>query len=146
MLKVYTYSFWWWFSPRLTFELGMLCNVYRVSSLGVPMDHHAIFVETEEDQSGWVFQVTGNIQNGMLHDNKPTKRPEDSLTYQGKVLIGTVAAANFARVKPTCENIPAPKKQFEGARRLYPNEPLRRCQEWTRDAIDALIKAEILKN
>ncbi|EPS28893.1 hypothetical protein POX_f07965 [Penicillium oxalicum] len=123
----------------------MSYNVYRVSSAGLPRDHHAIFVDMNDDLSGWLFQVTGNIQNGMKYDHKPSKKPEESGTYQSKIAIGTVATADFARIKPTCESIPAPKKQFEGARRLYPKEPLRRCQEWTQEAIDALVQAGILK-
>lgn len=124
----------------------MSYNVYRVSYAGLPRDHHAIFVEMNNDQSGWLFQVTGDIQNGMKHNDKPAKKPEESGTYQSKIAIGTVATADFARIKPTCESIPAPKKQFEGPRRLHPKEPLRRCQEWTQEAIDALVKAGILKN
>ncbi|KAE8349732.1 hypothetical protein BDV28DRAFT_140578 [Aspergillus coremiiformis] len=81
----------------------------------------------------------------MKHNDKPDKKPEESGTYQSKVAIGKVATADFARIKPTCESIPVPKKQFEGPRRLYPKEPLRRCQEWTQEAINALVNAEILK-
>ncbi|KAJ5367860.1 hypothetical protein N7541_001801 [Penicillium brevicompactum] len=102
----------------------MSYNVYRVSYAGLPRDHHAIFVEMNNDQSGHLFQ---------------------SGTYQSKEFIGRVAAADFARILPTCESIPPPKKQFEGARRLYPKEPLRRCQEWTQEAVNALVTAGILK-
>lgn len=123
----------------------MSYNVYRVSYAGLPRDHHAIFVEMNNDLSGHVFQVTGDIQNGMKHNDKPAKKPEESATYQGKEFIGKIAAADFARIKPTCESIPAPKKQFEGPRKLYPNEPLRRCQEWTQEAVNALVNAGILK-
>lgn len=123
----------------------MSYNVYRVSYAGLPRDHQAIFVETNDDQSGHVFQVTGDIQNGMTHNDKPAKKPEDSASYQSKQHIGKIAAADFARIKRTCESIPAPKKQFEGPRRLYPNEPLRRCQEWTQEAINALVNEGILK-
>jgi hypothetical protein len=97
------------------------------------------------DLSGHLFQVTGDIQNGMKHNDKPAKKPEESGTYQSKEYIGKVAATDFDRIKPTCESIPAPKKQFEGPRRLYPNEPLRRCQEWTQEAINTLANAGILK-
>ncbi|KAJ5343372.1 uncharacterized protein N7506_003196 [Penicillium brevicompactum] len=123
----------------------MSYTVYRVSYAGLPRDHHAIFVEMNNDQSGHLFQVTGDIQNGMKHNDKPAKKPEESGTYQSKEFIGRVAAADFARILPTCESIPPPKKQFEGARRLYPKEPLRRCQEWTQEAVNALVNAGILK-
>lgn len=81
----------------------------------------------------------------MRHDNKPGKKPEESTSYQSKTFIGTVAVANFSRIKPICESVPAPKKQFEGAQRLYPGEPLRRCQEWTAEAINALSNASVLQ-
>jgi hypothetical protein len=123
----------------------MSYNIYRVSYAGLPRDHHAIFVEMNSDLSGHLFQVTGDIQNGMKHNDKPAKKPEESGTYQSKEYIGKVAATDFDRIKPTCESIPAPKKQFEGPRRLYPNEPLRRCQEWTQEAINTLANAGILK-
>lgn len=122
-------------------------NVYRVVSAGLPRDHHAIFVETNmPDGTGWIFEVTGNIQNGMLHNDEPTQeKPEESATYQSKSLIGKVAVADFGRIKPICQAVPAPKKQFDGPRRLYPQEPLRRCQEWTQEAIDALFDARVLE-
>ncbi|KAJ5475000.1 hypothetical protein N7539_008066 [Penicillium diatomitis] len=124
----------------------MSYNVYRVSYAGLPRDHHAIFVEMNKDQSGHIFQVTGDIQNGMRHDDKPAKKPEESGTYQGKAHIGKVAAGDFDSIKRICESIPPPKKQFEGPRKIYPNEPLRRCQEWTQEAISALVTKGILKN
>ncbi|KAL4812260.1 hypothetical protein BDW67DRAFT_170432 [Aspergillus spinulosporus] len=68
----------------------MSYNVYRVAYAGLPRDHHAIFVEINDDQSGHAFQVVGDIQNGMTHGHKPAKKPEESATYQGKVLIGKV--------------------------------------------------------
>lgn len=124
----------------------MSYNVYRVSYTGLPRDHHAIFVEMNNDKSGWLFQVTGDIQTGMRHNDKAARKPEESGTYQSKIAIGTVATEDFERIKPTCESILAPKKQYDGPRRLYPREPVRRCQEWTQEAIDALVKEGILKN
>lgn len=59
--------------------------------------------------SGHVFQVTSNIQSGMIHNDKPTKKPEESATYQSKEFIGKVAAADFVRIKPTCESVPHPE-------------------------------------
>jgi hypothetical protein len=44
-----------------------------------------------------------------------------------------------------CRSIPPPKKQFNGPKRLYPKEPLRRCQEWIDEAVEALISNGILR-
>ncbi|KAL2835594.1 hypothetical protein BJY01DRAFT_252506 [Aspergillus pseudoustus] len=124
----------------------MSYEVYRVVSAGMPRDHHSIFVETSDDGSGYIFQVVGNIQNGMEYDDKPAERPDESATFQGKVYIGKVSVANYPRIKAICTAIPAPKKQFEGPHCLFPGEPLRRCQEWTKEAIDALLAAGVLEN
>lgn len=124
----------------------MFYNVYRVSSSGLPRDHHALFVETNNnDQSGWIFQVTGNIQQGMTYEDKSEQKPGDSATYQDRVCLGKVAVANFDGIKPICESIPAPRKQFDRPRRLYPREPIRRCQEWTAEVVDALRAAGVLE-
>jgi len=59
--------------------------------------------------------------------------------------ITIVTIANYPRVEEICDSIAPPKKQFERNRRLYPNEPLRRCQEWTVEAIQALTQAGVLQ-
>jgi uncharacterized membrane protein len=56
----------------------MSYNVYRVAYAGLPRDHHAIFVEINDDQSSHVFQVVGDIQNGMTHGHISAKKPEES--------------------------------------------------------------------
>jgi hypothetical protein len=83
----------------LTLISDMSYTVYRVSYAGLPRDHHAIFVEMNNDQSGHVFQVTGDIQNGMKHNDKPAKKPEESGTYQSKEVIGRVKSARLKELK-----------------------------------------------
>ncbi|EGD86028.1 hypothetical protein H112_06951 [Trichophyton rubrum D6] len=114
----------------------MSYSVYRVASAGLPRDHHAIFVETSEngEKTGHLFQVKGNIQNGMSFEQRPEGQPEASSSFIDKQEIGA----------GICEGIPPPRKQFEGAKRLYPKEPIRRCQEWTAEAIQALKEAQVL--
>ncbi|KAL4986250.1 hypothetical protein BDW68DRAFT_131047 [Aspergillus falconensis] len=51
----------------------MSYNVYRVAYAGLPRDRHAFLVKTNDDQSGHVFQVVGDIQNGMTHGHKPSE-------------------------------------------------------------------------
>ena len=60
-------------------------------------------------------------------------------------LLGAVDKADLDQFRQVCQSIPPPKKQFEGPKRLYSKEPLRRCQEWTVEAIDALKVQGILK-
>nr|KMM69071.1 hypothetical protein CPAG_05394 [Coccidioides posadasii RMSCC 3488] len=125
----------------------MSYTVYRVAYSGLPRDHHTIFVETCEEgpETGRLFHVSGDIQNGMFFENKPVRKPDESATFISKERIGSVTHDNYSRVLTTCENIPPPKKQFQGPKRLYPDEPLRRCQEWTAEAIQALIDTQVLQ-
>lgn len=112
--------------------------VFLVQRLGLPRNHHAIYIQLDDDGAGHTFHVTGNIQNGMVYESGPASRPEDHESFVDKSLIGSVDAADYDRVDAICRAIPAPRKQFHGAQRLFPGEPLRRCQEWTREAIEAL--------
>ena len=122
-------------------------EVYLVESQGAPRNHHALFVETPESgaKSGHIFQVTGNIQQGMTFERKTAEEPELSLTFISKSHLGSVRTVDFSRISEVCRNIPPPKKQFDGPKRLYPTEPLRRCQEWTSEAIQALNDAHMLQ-
>lgn len=123
----------------------MAYPVYLVSSLGSPRNHHAIFVETGPDLSGYTFQVTGNIQNGMSFEHKHSEKPEDSLEFLSKSHLGKVSEANYPRIKSILEAIPAPAKQFQGPKRIDPSAPLRRCQEWTAEAIEVLKTEGVLE-
>ena len=121
-------------------------SVYLVSYLGAPRDHHAIFVETNSDHSGFIFQVTGDIQRGMIFGHKPAKRPEDSNSFVSKSHIGTVSETNYARIQPIVDSIPPPPRQFNGPKRINPSVPLRRYQEWTSEAIQALKDQGVLQD
>ena len=126
--------------------LPMSYNVYLVSSQGLPRSHHAIFFEIEADGSGFTFQVTGNIQQGMTHDHKgPAEKPENSDSFVSKVYLGSTSHGNYKRVEEICNAIEPPRKQFDGPTRLYPGVPLRRCQEWTQEAIAALKDAGVIE-
>ena len=114
----------------------------------MPRNHHCIFVETHEDgpKTGYVYQVTGNIQTGMIHEHRKAEQPEISNNFGGlKRLIGTVPSNNYVNIRIAVNSIPPPKKQFDGPKKIYPNEPLRRCQEWTNEAIQTLIDRGILQ-
>src|SRR3569833_353888 len=119
-----------------------LYPVYLIESCGAPRNHHAIFVETNKDSSGELFQVTGNIQSGMSFEIKQTsENPDRSATFISKTKLGHVKVEDLHLVGSICRAIPAPGKKFEGARRIDKNKPLRRCQEWTSETI-AILKAE----
>lgn len=123
----------------------MSYSVYLVTYEGMPRDHHAIFFQTNADESGFIYQVSGNIQQGMKHDHKRAKKPENSDSFVKQDYLGKTSHAKYPRVEGICNAIEPPQKQFEGAKRLYPHQPLRRCQEWTKEVIDALKDAGILE-
>ncbi|KAI6865386.1 hypothetical protein KC343_g8763 [Hortaea werneckii] len=120
-------------------------KVYKAESPGMPRDHHAIFVETNIGTSGRIFHVTGTIAQGMLYEEKEITFPDVSYSQEDMTLLGAVDKADLDQFRQVCQSIPPPKKQFEGPKRLYPKEPLRRCQEWTVEAIDALKIHGVLK-
>lgn len=125
----------------------MSYEVYLTIETSLPRHHHALFVETHEvgSQTGHVYNVQGDIQNGMVYEEKTTEEPEKSPVFAEKRRIGSVSKEDYPRLIAVCQSLPVPKKQFEGARRLYPKEPLRRCQEWTREAIQALLEAKLVQ-
>lgn len=91
-------------------------QVYLVAFLGVTRDHHAIFVEINEDKSGMLFHVIGDIQKGMTYETKASRSPDKSTSFVGMDLLGTITTSNYLRVESVCQQIPPPAKQFDGPR------------------------------
>jgi len=94
----------------------MSFNVYLVDFMGMPRNHHGIFVETHEDgdKTGYLYQVTGNIQTGMIHEHKKAKQPEMSNSFGGlKQLIGTVTPNNYVYIRSVVNGVPPPKKTIQ---------------------------------
>ena len=121
-------------------------QVFCIESIGAPRNHRAIFVELDATAgSGNIFQVTGNIQEGMMYEVKQNLKPEESHEFLTKIFLGWVDRKDYSRINDICCSIPPPKKQFEKNKRLYPGEPLRRCQEWTREVIQAFENEGILR-
>jgi hypothetical protein len=108
------------------------------------LDHHAIFVQLVANGDGLIFHVTGSIQKGMTYEQKDGRKPEASHSFVCKSSIGWVDENGKSRIDGILSGIPPPKKQFDGPKRLYPREPLRKCQEWTKEAIEALRSEGVL--
>lgn len=120
----------------------------------MPRDHHTIWVDTgarktlpngKTVDTGEIIQVTGNIQQGMSFQVKNGVDPEESNEGKEKVKIGTIKTTDLERLKQICSQLPPPPKQYNGPKRIDTSEPLYRCQDWTRDAIQHLIAAEVLR-
>jgi hypothetical protein len=112
----------------------------------MPRDHHAIFVEKENNARGTISQVTGSILQGMMFETKKGKRPEDSDTapFISKTLTGTVSSEKYPEIATVCASLPPPHKQYNGIKKINPSEPVRICQEWTADAVKALKDAQVV--
>jgi len=142
--------------------------IYLAESLGGEnSDHHAIPVEPiatstldtymttttpstitptatiHPPPTRFLYQVKGSIAQGMTYEFREA-RPEDS--YLGKTLLGTVDADDFNCIDRVCLSTPAPKKQFNGPKRLYPREKLYKCQAWTRDVLGKLEAERVLRS
>jgi hypothetical protein len=97
-------------------------------------------------EQGWLFHVEGNLLSGMAFEEKRDNYPFVSATGETIQQIGWISHEDFPqRIREVCEGIPPPKKQYNlRSSRLFPNEPIRHCQHWAREAIDALL-AEVLE-
>jgi hypothetical protein len=122
--------------------MSLLVNL--IASSGLPRDQHSIFVATGPE-TGHVYQVTGNIQQGMRCEDKTSSNPEPWADFYNKVYLGRVVEENYAEIKGICEGVAPPAKQFDGPRRIEPEVLLRRCQEWTREVIEVLERKKVLE-
>lgn len=119
-------------------------------SVGIPINHEAIFVETHESGvgTGHIFQVSGNIQQGMFHNHHRGSRPEEDETsvFVSKSYLGKVRRTDYDNgcFRDVCDNMEPPPKQFDGPKRLFPGKKLRRCGEWAKDVAQKLREENIL--
>jgi hypothetical protein len=103
----------------------------------MPRNHHAIFIKTGEKEEGTIFNATGNAINGFnLEIRETSQSPRLEATFESWREIGVIAINDLPRVKAMCEANPPPEKQYDGLKRIEPAQPLRRCQEWTRETIE----------
>lgn len=125
----------------------MAYKVWRIDSLGMPRNHHAIFIETDAQSGGGILlQVTGSIQDGMEFTDQQTGKPQDvDASFIGRTLLGRVAVHDVDRMRAACRGNPPPAKQFDGPRRINPGEKLRRCQEWTAETVEVLRRGGVLR-
>lgn len=111
-------------------------SVYLVESMGMPRNHHAIFIKTGNKEEGTIFNVTGNAMNGFtLEIREASQSPRLEATFESWTEIGVIVVDDLPRVKAICEANSPPGKQYDGLKKIDPEKPLRRCQEWTRETI-----------
>lgn len=123
-------------------------RVYLAAYLGNP-EHHAIYVNSGTNcrpNFGYIFHVAGSLQLGMNFETKRCIHPFRSHAGESMRQVGWVSQEDFLkRIEDVCLGITPPKKQFHGPRRLFPQEPVRHCQHWAAEAIDALLSSGVLE-
>ncbi|KAJ5688499.1 hypothetical protein N7462_002891 [Penicillium macrosclerotiorum] len=131
--------------------------------------HDGIFVETNQQTGeGKLYHVTGDIISkfGMKFAVKDNHIPHRSARFFGITEIGTIPESSLGRVYGILDTVPKPTKQqgldfwnkYEGdtpyiwvredGERYGPTEqrrPIRKCNEWTKDAKKKLVDTGILK-
>lgn len=116
----------------------MSYKVYTIEPLGFgPLNHVAIFVETETDGSGLIFHVTGNILSGMKYEKQASDRPDNSTSFiaGSQRLIGTLQKSKLCDFESACESVPVPGAQLKlNGTPKDPSKSTRRCGEWVEDA------------
>ncbi|KLO83523.1 uncharacterized protein LW93_305 [Fusarium fujikuroi] len=120
-------------------------SVYLVESMGIPRNHHANFIKTGNKKEGTIFNVTGNAMNGSILEIRETSQsPRSEATFESWTEIGVIVVDDLPRVKAICEANHPPGKQYDGLKKIDPEKPLRRCQEWTRETIGHLREQGVL--
>ena len=138
-------------SPTVLTAKIPLFNVYTPQYLGV-INHTGIFVQTAPDGSGELFHVIGNIGihgGGMKFERRAAANPPDDLSRQfvpgTQVLVGRIAGEELGRMEEICRGIPPPGPQLTlGGKKINPAEPVRRCGDWMREAVQELKRKGLL--
>ena len=84
----------------------------------------------------------------MFYNHHQGAKPEEDPTspFVGKIPSGKVRKSEYddGIFQRVCEALEPPPKQFDGPRRLFPKQKLRKCGEWTDDVIELLKNEGVL--
>ena len=108
----------------------------------------------------------------MQYEDTKSGNPEDDVAFvEGtKKKVGTIKTSDFARLREICQSLPVlvntilskpnqakkctmllilklsgPQLNLNGSR-IDPSKPVRRCTQWTAEAVEALTEAGILQS
>ncbi|KAH7269008.1 uncharacterized protein BKA55DRAFT_682101 [Fusarium redolens] len=109
----------------------MSLPVFLVEYLGLPRNHHALFIRlNEETEDGELYHIAGN-------------KPQEPNSYVAQHYLGFISSSDRQFFKQICQSNPPPAKQFNGNKKINPRQPLRRCQEWTAETI-AMLQSHVV--
>ncbi|KAJ8109168.1 hypothetical protein OPT61_g7658 [Boeremia exigua] len=150
---------------------GLGYNVYRVQSTLAMQDpmmgnetryHNIIFVETQADGGGQIFQVTGDLVSGMTYENRPGPNPEKSEIYHSKTHLGRIRLEDYpTRLDQVLQAEPPPHRQRAFNPKTMATEQIKpngsfydadeqrpqyvKCTEWIeQQALPALYRYQLL--
>ncbi|KAG9245763.1 hypothetical protein BJ878DRAFT_581757 [Calycina marina] len=117
-----------------------------------PRWHNLIFVEIQDDGSGTIHHVTGDITSGMVYATKPGRRLETSDSFYAKDYHGTIVVEHYpGEMDRFLAAQPPPLKQKSrkaSTSFCAPGEPrslMIKCTEWTENqAIPALYNSALV--
>lgn len=90
----------------------MQYDAYLVVTLGAPRNHHALFIQHCPNEDGTIFQVTGNVQEGMAFETNTAARPEADAAFHHKIHLGRVSDESLPAIETVCRTYPPPRSSL----------------------------------
>ncbi|KAM3427048.1 hypothetical protein MY4824_009670 [Beauveria thailandica] len=107
--------------------------VFLVQDYGELRNRHHLWAQTSEAR-GIIYNVIGPVNNSASqYETKPTYvHPSKSMTFVDMHVLGQILSEGLPRMDEIRRGNQPPHRQMCDSELLYPDVPLRRCQEWTR--------------
>ena len=127
--------------PATTEREPLTYRVYLGRYLGnEKTDHHAIYVEIDQvAQTGMLHHVVDSILMGMEYQSRQGVDPLLSPTGLSRQHVGWITEENYLFMEPVLQKITPPIAQLAlNGSKLDPSRPIRHCQHWAAEGLDAL--------
>jgi hypothetical protein len=102
-------------------------------------EHWSLFVVKSGASTGTIFEASGGTLQ-MKYNEKSDVSLTKSSTYKGSIDIGEIADDQFDAFAAIIRAVKLPSSPL----RLPPGQRRRDCQDWVRDAVDALVENGLL--
>jgi hypothetical protein len=102
-------------------------------------EHWSLFVIKSGAATGTIFEASGGTLQ-MKYNEKPDVTLTKSSTYKGSIDIGDIADDQLNTFAAVVRAVQLPSSPL----RLPPGIRRRDCQDWVRDAVDALVESKLL--
>lgn len=123
----------------MTFEIQVSCyvpNPLNANSRG----HWSLFVNAKGEEQGTIYEATGGKLQMKYHE-KANVVLTKSTTFKQSIVIGHIESGQLKSFTDIVKEVPLPASPM----RLPPGERRRDCQDWVRDAVDALVAKGLLE-